>query len=449
MSEINFIKTDAGQVIDTILEELENGVGEPLYPGDERRIFGEAMSQAIVTIYNTVNDSCRQRLLRYARGEVLNALGENRSVERYSPTKSVTTLRFGVNNELNMNMIIPAGIRVTGDFVHYFVTDSTVVLYAGDLSVDVTATAENGGAEYNDIAPGGIVNIVDVSEIPFIDYVTNLNPTAGGGDEEGDEQYRERIRQAENKISTAGTAQAYKYWALSANPRVSDAVVETVSKNENKSLKVYAGHAFIGGLGLDIQSLVIYKQDGATVAKIDTDYKVLYADELLTITLFGDLASEDYITAAIDRKEYGHVNIVPICAGGEIPDADVLADVLAVCSSDSVKPLTDFVTVEAPTEHLYDIELTYYTTKSKESEAVQNIEGSDGAIEQYIKWQGAALNRDINPDELKKRILYPHWVEGHVGAERVDIVSPVYTELASTTVAKHSGKLVVNHIVKD
>ena len=31
---------------------------------------------------------------------------------------------------------------------------------------------------------------------------------------------------------------------------------------------------------------------------------------------------------------YGRVKIVPICAGGEIPDEDILADVLAACSAD-------------------------------------------------------------------------------------------------------------------
>ena len=96
MPDINFIETDAKKVSDTVLEELENGANEPLYPGDERRIFGETLAQVVVTIYNTVNDACRQRLLRYARGEVLDALGENRDVTRISPTSATTTLRFGV-----------------------------------------------------------------------------------------------------------------------------------------------------------------------------------------------------------------------------------------------------------------------------------------------------------------------------------------------------------------
>ena len=39
MSELKFIETTDETIYTDILEELENGVGEPLYPGDERRIF--------------------------------------------------------------------------------------------------------------------------------------------------------------------------------------------------------------------------------------------------------------------------------------------------------------------------------------------------------------------------------------------------------------------------
>ena len=96
MAELNFIETSAAEVSSDVLEQLENGVNEPLYPGDERRIFGEALSQVIVAVYNSVNDACRQKMLRYARNEVLDALGENRDVTRLDPTYATTTLRFSI-----------------------------------------------------------------------------------------------------------------------------------------------------------------------------------------------------------------------------------------------------------------------------------------------------------------------------------------------------------------
>ena len=77
------------------------------------------------------------------------------------------------------------------------------------------------------------------------------------------------------------------------------------------------------------------------------------------------------------------------------------------------------------------------------------MEGSGGAIARYIYWQGSALDRDINPDELRKMILCPHWEENLTGASRVEITKPQYKELPRTTVAKFSGNLKVQHIVKD
>mgnify|MGYP000582776892 CR=1 FL=1 len=190
-----------------------------------------------------------------------------------------------------------------------------------------------------------------------------------------------------------------------------------------------------------------FLSDGSE-ATAGADYTAEYADELLTLSLSGSLAGAEAVKIQIGRNMYGRVKIVPICAGGQIPSEEVLADVLAACSADDVRPLTDMVTVEAPETHEYDIELTYYTTKANESEAVQNVEGSGGAIDQYINWQGSTLNQDINPDELRKRILCPDWADDLIGATRVQIIKPEYTELNSTTVAKFSGKKTVKHIVK-
>lgn len=374
MNELEFVNTDSSEIYDTIITELENGVAEPLYPGDERRIFGEAMVPLFVALYSSVNDACRQKMLRYARGEVLDAIGENRGLSRDMPEQAKTTLRFSLTNAISSNITIPAGTRVTSDFERYFSTDTTVVLAAGSTHVDASATAVEGGVDYNDI-PAGAINIM-VDLLAYIDTVENLTPTAGGNNEESDEAFRERIRNATNKITTAGPAASYKYWAMQADPTVADAIVES--------------------------------------------------------------------------PEACKVVITPILYGGEIPDEGVLAKVREACTASDVRPLTDQVIVQAPTTTEYDIELVYYTTPGDESDCVKAVEGSGGAIDQYIYWQGSALNRDINPDHLRKLILRPEGeAEGLPGADRVIITKPEYVELNKTTVAKFSGNITVSHVVKE
>ena len=57
MAELDFIETDTRTIVKDILSELESGVNEQLYPGDERRIFGEALAGVFVSVFNSVNDA--------------------------------------------------------------------------------------------------------------------------------------------------------------------------------------------------------------------------------------------------------------------------------------------------------------------------------------------------------------------------------------------------------
>lgn len=107
----------------------------------------------------------------------------------------------------------------------------------------------------------------------------------------------------------------------------------------------------------------------------------------------------------------------------------------------------DKILVVAPEQVIYDIEITYYTTPETEAEVIANVEGAGGAIERYNAWQVGALGRDVNPDQLRRRILSPSWGENLSGAYRVDVVQPEYAELGDSQVAKFSGRLIVSHKV--
>lgn len=218
-----FNEIDAGTIYTELIQSLEKSVDEPLYPGDERRIFGEALVVAFVQLLNTMNDTARQKMLRHARGYVLDALGERTDTPRLEPRAANTVLRFYASAVLSTNIIIPNGTRVTPDGEIYFYTTSAVVLPAGLNSIDVPAQALEGGSRYNDYAPYTITTLVDM--IPFIERVENITTSAGGDDgepytEDGDNRYRERIRLSPSKFTTAGPVGAYEYWAYTADPDI-------------------------------------------------------------------------------------------------------------------------------------------------------------------------------------------------------------------------------------
>lgn len=404
-----FITTDAELIRDEIITELESSVGGPLYPGDERRMFAEALVAVFVSMYNSLNDAARQKMLRYARGSVLDALGERVGVARIAPTSATTTLRFSLSEPVGENVLIPQGTRATSDSTHYFETTAAAVIEVGETFIDVDAKSVDGGAAYNGIPIGGINSLVD--PVVYVDRVSNTTETSGGGDEETDDSYRERIKAAPSKLSTAGPINGYKYWAMSADSKIVDVTV----KSEQETI---------------------------------TRYTAEYTDGLLTITLTsgGALSGASSVKISIDTTNAGVVRIVPMCADGEIPDDTVLEKVFAAVNASEVRPLTDRVKVEAPTVEEYDVVLTYYTTAAEESDCILTVEGAGGAIDQFNKWQSAELGRDINPDKLRALILAPSG-DGAVGASRVVITSPTFKELNDTTIAKFSGTKTIKHEV--
>lgn len=232
--DFDFVETDAAKLYTAIVGSLMDTVGEPLYPGDERRIFGEAVVAVMVSLYNEFNDKMKQRTLQYARGAVLDALGARYGVVRADPAHATAVFRFSVSAARPENIVIEAGTRVTTDGSLYFATDEIAVLQAGDLYVDVPCTCTEGGAAYNGYTPGSVAILVDL--IPYISGVQNITTTVGGDDgepytEEGDEKLRERIRLAPATLSTAGPESAYRYFALSADPEIIDVAIDSPEAN--------------------------------------------------------------------------------------------------------------------------------------------------------------------------------------------------------------------------
>lgn len=375
-TDFNYVETDAAKIYTAILGSLMDTVGEPLYPGDERRIFGDAMVAVFVALYNEFNDKMKQRTLQHARGAVLDAIGARYSVVRAAPAHATATFRFSVTEAQQENIIIATGTRITADGETYFQTDHTAVLQAGSLYVDVKGTCAEGGSQYNGFTEGTISTLVDL--IPYIASVSNTTVSAGGDDgepytEAGDNRFRERIRLAPSTLSTAGPESGYRFFALSADP--------------------------------------------------------------------------DIIDVAIDSPSANVINIYPLMAGGAVPDEETLAKVEAACSADDVRPMTDKVTAIAPEQVSYDIQIKYYCTKDNEADTIRAVEGEGGAIDRYNEWQTGALDRDINPDQLRKLILCPDWDSSLVGADRVDVTKPVLTSISKGQVAKFSGTITVTHEV--
>ena len=226
---INFVSTDSAEIYSDVVGSLMEYCNEALYPGDERRIFAEALVQVFVAMFSLFNDRAKQKALQYARGPVLDELGKRMLVERLQPAYASATFRFSVSAVIGENIVIPAGTRITTDGSVYFATQEAAVIPAGGSYIDIEGVCISGGSEYNGFTAGAIATLVDL--IPYISGAVNITESAGGDDgepytEEGDNRYRERIRLAPSALSTAGPEEAYRYWALSADPDITDVAID-------------------------------------------------------------------------------------------------------------------------------------------------------------------------------------------------------------------------------
>ena len=429
---LNLIEVDPGTIYADVVTGLEEGVGEPLYPGDERRIFGEALVAELVAYMSKANDAARQTMLRHARGQVLDALGERLGVERIDATPSECTIRFTLSAPQQRTITIPAMTRVTSDGSLYWQTESACAIPAGELTGDVAALCTEGGEASNGVPAGEIATLVDLQ--PYVSSVANLDATHGGDDGEpytadGDDRLRERIRLAPNRLSVAGPEQAYVYWALTADPDIADVAAFSEEHDEVKTRKVIGGHVYVGGdLLVPSETLLV---DGSAEG-----FTWTYDDSLLDIDL-GDTEA-DACEVTVRRKMDGRVKVVPLMEGGLLPDEETLQKVYEAVNDRSIRPMTDLVTVEAPTTVDYSVRLSYWTTVEDEAAVMEAVEGAGGAIDRYVADQCAVLGRDINPYMLQAYVM-------DAGAIRCDVYEPVYTEVSGVQVARLAGAPQASH----
>lgn len=118
----------------------------------------------------------------------------------------------------------------------------------------------------------------------------------------------------------------------------------------------------------------------------------------------------------------GVVKIYVLMRDGTLASEEVKGKVLAECSADDRRPLTDMVSVEDADVVPYDIQLTYYIRKDSSRSGVEIAAAVQAAVDEYVRWQCGKLGRDINPSRLISLLM-------ETGIKRVDVVSPTFVHL--------------------
>jgi len=138
--------------------------------------------------------------------------------------------------------------------------------------------------------------------------------------------------------------------------------------------------------------------------------------------------NQSILDVSVSSPGPGEVDVRFILQNGEIPDSTLISSLEEYLSDDTRRPLTDHVTVNAPTQVSYDINITYYIRTSDSTFASTIQQAVNNAVSEYVVWQKSKIGRSINPSELVRKVM-------QAGAKRVEVTSPVYTDLNDTQVA--------------
>lgn len=132
--------------------------------------------------------------------------------------------------------------------------------------------------------------------------------------------------------------------------------------------------------------------------------------------------STEIADVVANSPEAGKVALYVLMKDGSIAQPEIKKAVLAACSSDTVRPLTDYVSVEDPEVVEASIQVTYYVPSDSVLSSAELEQSVHTAVQEYINWQCAKLGRDINPSKLISLLM-------QTGVKRVEVTSPSYQAL--------------------
>jgi len=347
---------DPNLILADMVSAFQTAAGRTLQPAQVERLLINLYAYRESLVRNAIQYAGQQNLLAYAAFPMLDYLGQLLSIIRLGAQGATTTLQFTLANPLSIAYVIAAGTQIG--------TSDGQFVFATIESLTIPAGSTSGSVQATSTTPGagsngylaGQVN-VQISPSVLISAVTNTNTSAGGASPETDEHLRARIQAAPNQFSTAGPEGAYRFFTLSADPSIIDAQVVTPAPGQ----------------------VVVY-----------------------------------VLTGLITIQPAPSPNPAAIASSG------LLAKVAAALSGDSVRPLTDTVSVMAVTESDYQISGTI--TIYSDADPAATMAAANAAAQSYAIALASRIQRDIVPSQIIEALSV-------TGVYEVTLTSPSYTQL--------------------
>lgn len=171
--------------------------------------------------------------------------------------------------------------------------------------------------------------------------------------------------------------------------------------------------------------------DGGSDVPNDADFFELLRSSMDAYSTAGPVGAYLYhakkVSTAIqdvvaNSPKPGEVRIYVLGDDGKKASEELKKQVLDACNADEVRPLTDKVSVEDPTEKEYNIDVEYWIPKDAKDSSNAIQAAVEKAVDGFVAWQSGKLGRDINQSRLIQDIMA-------TGVKRVNVKEPQFTEL--------------------
>ena len=226
--EPNFIERDPEQITKEWISLFEEKTGKILQPAQIEMLYVNIGAYRETVLRMKIQEAAKKNLLSYAPLDVLEHIGEPLGVHKLLANCSKTTMRFSLEEHLDFDFTIPQFTEVESkDGLFIFQTTESKTIKSGELYVDIEAVCETPGSSSNNYKTGTINNLI--TPLSYIENIENITITSGGADDEDADALRDRIRQAPEKFSNAGSKGAYIYHTLSAHQSIIDVEVTSPS----------------------------------------------------------------------------------------------------------------------------------------------------------------------------------------------------------------------------
>lgn len=304
--DVDFVETDTQTIAGDLAASYEETMGVTLYPADPMRQLLLWLASCISLEHSYLNAAAKRNLPRYAHGVYLDSLAEVfYGVARREAEAAETTLQFTLSETLDESLTIPAGTEATAGDGVTFATTEALVIPAGELTGTVGAECTERGTVGNGFAAGKIAMMID--QIAYVSGVANTEISAGGMDEESDEELYSRLRGSLEGFTTAGTSGSYEYQAMQYNSRITS--VKAVHTGDGQ-----VGVTFLTDSGIPTEDEIAGMQDwlGGDEIRALTDQVTVAAPEQVPFTIAltyygaknpepGGKTLEELVTNAVDE----------------------------------------------------------------------------------------------------------------------------------------------------